>query len=128
MSFLSEVAVRRLVTVSRTAATATVPRSAFSTTTTFHKTATESARDVLKKADRAVSDKLVDGIDVAANVGTKVKEATQDITTGEATGKAEQYRREASGKASELAGEAKGKASEMEGKAKGAAEQMKKKM
>lgn len=126
MSFLSEVAVRRLATVSRTAVTETVPRSAFSTTTTFHKSVTESAKDVLKKADRAVSDKLVDGIDIAASVGSKVKEAARDVKTGEATGKAEQLRREASGKASELAGEAKGKAYEMEGKAKGTAEQIKK--
>ena len=149
MSFFTEVAVRRLATASRTAArptlTSTLPRAAFSSTARQEKTATETVKDGLKAVDRAVSDKLVDGIDVAAAVGTKAKEVGNEITgkaqeySGEAAGKAQEYRGEAAGKTSELAGKAKGsasnlagqasgKTSEMAGKAKGKAEEIKGKM
>ena len=63
MSFLTEVAVRRLATVSRTSIVRTAPRAAFSSSIILQKTATETAKDALKTVDRAVSDKIVDGID-----------------------------------------------------------------
>ena len=40
-----------------------IPRSTFTTTFIQQKTATETAKDVLKKADRVVSDELVEGIE-----------------------------------------------------------------
>lgn len=64
MSFLTETAVRRLATVPRTFAVSTVPRAAFSSSIILQKTATETAKDAVKQVDRAVSDKLVDGINI----------------------------------------------------------------
>jgi hypothetical protein len=49
------------------AATRNFPR-AFSTTTPEQRTVTESVKDSLKKADRAVSDKIVGGIDIGGIV------------------------------------------------------------
>ncbi|TPX17635.1 uncharacterized protein E0L32_012080 [Thyridium curvatum] len=121
MSFLTETAVRRLATVPRTFAVSTVPRAAFSSSIILQKTATETAKDAVKQVDRAVSDKLVDGINIGATVGSKIKEAGEDIVHGKATGKAAELR----GDAKEMAGEAKGKAHEVAGKAKGKAEQVK---
>ncbi|TLD33598.1 hypothetical protein PspLS_01010 [Pyricularia sp. CBS 133598] len=113
-------AVRRVALASRTAVS-TVPRASFTTGSILNKTPTESVKDGLKKVDRAVSDKLVDGINVAANVGQKAKEVTEDMTSSEAAGKASELAGEAQGKASQLAGQAQGKASEMAGQAKGKA-------
>jgi len=67
MSFLTEAACRRLATVPRTLAVSTVPRAAFSSSIQLQKTAADSAKESLKSVDRAVSDKLVDGI----NIGCK---------------------------------------------------------
>jgi len=75
MSFVTEVVARRMATVPRTIAMQ-APRSmamaveaprAFTTSTAMQKSAVESAKDGLKGVDRAVSDKLVDGI----NIGRK---------------------------------------------------------
>lgn len=71
MSFLTEMTFRRVATISRTAArssnfTSTVPRAAFSTTVQLQKTPVDAAKDGLKKVDRAVSDKIVDGIDIGS--------------------------------------------------------------
>ncbi len=65
MLFLTTMAARRVVglQIPRTIATA-APRAAFSTSIVLRKTATDSAKDGLKAVDRAVSDKLVDGINV----------------------------------------------------------------
>ena len=65
MSFLTEVATRRIATlqVPRTLATS-APRAAFSSSVTFQKTVVDSAKDTLKSVDRTVSDKLVDGINI----------------------------------------------------------------
>lgn len=65
MSFLIEASARRMATfqLPRTVAT-TAPRAAFSISTRQQKTATESVKDGLKTVDRAVSDKIVDGIDI----------------------------------------------------------------
>ena len=59
-----------------------------------------------------------------ATVAQKVKAAGNDVTSGKATGKAQELRGEAAGKAQELKGEAKGAAKEASGKAKGAANQL----
>lgn len=72
MSFLTEAAARRVMTLSVPRAvvngtTHSAPRAAnaaFSTSTTFQKSAVDSAKDTLKGVDRAVSDKLVDGINL----------------------------------------------------------------
>jgi len=69
MSFLTEMTFRRMATISRTAArssnfTSTAPRAAFSTTVQLQKNPVDATKDGLKKVDRVVSDKLVDGIDI----------------------------------------------------------------
>lgn len=68
MSFLPEAAARRIATlqVPRTLATS-APRAAFSSSVTMQKTIVDSTKETLKTVDRAVSDKLVDGI----NIGSK---------------------------------------------------------
>jgi hypothetical protein len=71
MSFLA----RRAATLSipRTAL-ATVPRASFTTTVLLRKTATETVKDGVKAVDRAVSDKLVDGINIGGkwyNIATE---------------------------------------------------------
>ncbi|KUJ10699.1 uncharacterized protein LY89DRAFT_689347 [Mollisia scopiformis] len=43
---------------------ASLPTQAFSTTLTQRKSATETVKDAAKTVDRAVSDKLVDGIEI----------------------------------------------------------------
>lgn len=65
MSFITETAARRVATlqIPRTLASS-APRAAFSTSIQFQKSAAETAKDALKTVDRAVSDKLVDGINV----------------------------------------------------------------
>jgi len=125
MSFLTEAATRRLATlqVPRTIATA-APRASFSTSVNLQKTIADATKDTLKTVDRAVSDKLVDGIDIGTNVASKVKQATENLTADDAAGKAQQLKGEASGKTSELAGKAKGTAAEMAGKAEGSANEM----
>jgi len=68
MSFLTEAAARRVATatrqVPRALANSGVPRAAFSSGVTLQKSAVDSAKDTLKTVDRAVSDKLVDGINI----------------------------------------------------------------
>lgn len=69
MSFLTEITTRRMATLTRTAAKTsftTLPRASFSTTVQLRKGPVEAAKDTLKTVDRAVSDKLVDGIDVGS--------------------------------------------------------------
>ncbi|KAK0729511.1 hypothetical protein B0H67DRAFT_466906, partial [Lasiosphaeris hirsuta] len=125
MSFLTETAMRRVAAlqVPRTLATS-APRASFSTSIAFQKTATDSAKDALKSVDRAVSDKLVDGIDIGTTVASKLKETTENITAGDVKGKAAELQGEAKGKASEMAGKAKGAVGEMAGKAQGTAEEV----
>lgn len=77
MSFLTEMTFRRMATISRTAArssnfTSTVPRAALSTTVQLQKNPVDATKDGLKKVDRAVSDKIVDGIDI----GSKWRQVT----------------------------------------------------
>ena len=77
MSFLTEITFRRVASAApRISATTYAPRVAtgsfihsrhLSSTAPQYKTVTEVAKDTLKSVDRAVSDKLVDGI----NVGCK---------------------------------------------------------
>lgn len=127
MSFLPEAAARRVIALQaplRTAVTSSAPRAAFSTTVTLQKSAAESAKDTLKGVDRAVSDKLVDGINITTSVAGKLKEAAEEVTQGKHTGAAAELRGEASGKASEVTGKAKGAANEAAGKAKGAASEV----
>lgn len=69
MSFLTEAAARRVMTLQVPRAMAvSAPRAAFSSSVTFQKsvvdTAKDTAKDTLKGIDRAVSDKLVDGINM----------------------------------------------------------------
>jgi hypothetical protein len=60
MSFLTEVAVRRVPLASR-AVLVQAPRQ-FSTSIAARKSVTETAKETLKSVDRKVSDKLVDTI------------------------------------------------------------------
>jgi len=63
MSF--QAATRRMATLQmpRTLA-ASSPRAAFSTSVTMQKSVADATKDTLKTVDRAVSDKLVDGINI----------------------------------------------------------------
>ncbi|KAK5995567.1 hypothetical protein PT974_03980 [Cladobotryum mycophilum] len=102
---------------------------AFTTTYPVQKTATETVKDGLKTVDRAVSDKLVDGIDLATAATEKVKDTAEKISTHptveKVQGKAQELSGQAQGKASELSGQAQGKAEQLKGQAKGTAEQAK---
>lgn len=72
MSFLTELTARRMATVSRAALRTSVPRASFTTTVQMRKTPVEATKDTLKNVDRAVSDKLVDGINVASTLYTRI--------------------------------------------------------
>ncbi|KAH8706443.1 hypothetical protein BGZ61DRAFT_477089 [Ilyonectria robusta] len=126
MSFLTENIIRQATLIPRIIARQS-PR-AFSTSLVFNRTATEAIKDGAKSVDRAVSDKLVDGINATEAVGSKLKDGVQEVTQGKTSGKAAELRGEAKGKASELAGEAKGAAEQAKGKVKGAVDQAKSKM
>lgn len=64
MSFLTKTSARvATLQIPRTIASS-APRAAFSTSVQLQKTPTEAAKDALKKVDRVVSDKLVDGINI----------------------------------------------------------------
>lgn len=65
MSFLIEATTRRVATALPRASIAAHAPRAFSTSIVYQKSATETVKDGLKSVDRAVSDKLVDGLDVA---------------------------------------------------------------
>ncbi|KIH93034.1 hypothetical protein SPBR_03277 [Sporothrix brasiliensis 5110] len=112
MSFLTESTLRRVATAApRISATTFAPRVAtasfihsrhLSSTAPQRKTVTESAKDTLKSVDRAVSDKLVDGINIGcklAAVADKAKEASKDITGGRVAGKADELRDDLASKA-----------------------------
>lgn len=71
MSFLTEITTRRMATLSRTAFRTSVPRASFTTTVQLRKTPAEATKDTLKSVDRAVSDKLVDGINAASTSPTQ---------------------------------------------------------
>ncbi|KAM5351797.1 hypothetical protein ACJ41O_004520 [Fusarium nematophilum] len=126
MSFLTENIVRRVALAPRVFAIQ-APRT-FSTSFAAHRTATEAVKDTAKKVDRAVSDKIVDGIEVGETVTGKIKEGAEQVTGSHAASKAAELKGEAKGKASELQGEAKGAAKEAKGKVKGATEELKNKL
>ncbi|KAI5467103.1 hypothetical protein BGZ63DRAFT_370337 [Mariannaea sp. PMI_226] len=116
MSFLIESIARQAPRIPRTFAVH-APR-AFSTSVLRHRTATEAVKDGLKSVDRAVSDKLVDGITVGEAV-------VEDVTHGKTAEKAAHLRGEAKSRASEFEGQARGAAEHAKGQAKGAAEHAK---
>ncbi|KAM4056587.1 hypothetical protein HRG_003457 [Hirsutella rhossiliensis] len=123
MSFLSEKFVRLAVPASRLAAvrTAAAAPRAFTTSAAVRKSPTETVKDGLKAVDRTVSDNVViPGLDAAA----KAKDVAQNMTKGDAKGKAQEMK----GKAQEMKGQVKGAAHETAGKAKGAAEEAKRKL
>lgn len=144
MSFLIEATSRRAAAAASRAARTSIQaspasRAPFTTSLRLHKTVTESVKDTLKSADRAVSNKVADGLDAGGTrpsphtfyfhhmltqtfrtveAKDKVKEAVAGKAPevkGQAAGKAEELK----GQAQEVAGEAKGKAAELKGKAKG---------
>ncbi|CAM1504071.1 Fc.00g016620.m01.CDS01 [Cosmosporella sp. VM-42] len=130
MSFLTENIFRQMARMPRVmprVIAIQAPRR-FTTYTALNKTATETVKDAAKTVDRKVSDKLVDGINAAAAVGSKVKEGAHEVASGGTSGKAAELRGEAKGKASELKGEAKGAAEQAKGKVKGAADEVKAKL
>ncbi|KAL7797295.1 hypothetical protein V8C37DRAFT_306467 [Trichoderma ceciliae] len=128
MSFLT-----RTINASRTAGILTpVSRIAavqtsrtFATSLAAQRTATESVKDSLKHVDRAVSDKLVDGINIATAVSHKVKNAAGDLSSTGVTGQFEGMKANAKGKAEGMKASAAGKTEELKGKTKGATEQAK---
>jgi len=61
MSFLTS----RTLSIARTGAFSSATRT-FATTALRQKTATETVKDTLKAVDRAVSDKIVDGIELGS--------------------------------------------------------------
>ncbi|KAL7938889.1 hypothetical protein V8C35DRAFT_276111 [Trichoderma chlorosporum] len=135
MSFLT-----RTITASRTAAiVAPASRIAavrtsrtFTTSLAAQRTASEVVKDELKHIDRAVSDKLVDGINIATKASHKVMETAEDLSSSGVSGQVEGMEAHARGKAQGMKAtakgkvdEMKGKAEEVKGKAKGAAAQAK---
>lgn len=127
-----------MATISRARFT-TVPRATFTTSVYLRKSIVDAGKDALKTADRAVSDKIVDGIDVGGmseissslvcdtciqrklifhlvDAKNKAKDAAAPII-GQAKGKASELSGEAQGKAAELKGEAKGNAASAQGTA-----------
>ncbi|RFU77750.1 hypothetical protein TARUN_4461 [Trichoderma arundinaceum] len=128
MSFLT-----RTINTGRTAAITTpVARIAavrtsrtFTTSLAAQRTATETVKEGLKHVDRAVSDKLVDGINMATAASHKVKETAEDLSSSGASGQVEGMKAHAKGKAEGMKASATGKAEELKGKAKGATEQAK---
>ncbi|EHK23487.1 uncharacterized protein TRIVIDRAFT_208821 [Trichoderma virens Gv29-8] len=124
MSFLT-----RTINVSRTAAIVTpVSRIAavrtsrsFTTSLAAQRTASEVVKDELKHIDRAVSDKLVDGINIATKAGHKVMETAEDLSRSGVSSQVEGMEAHAKGKAEGMKAAAKGKAEEIKGKAKGTA-------
>lgn len=154
MSFLIENIYRQTPRVSRVVAprvlTGQAPR-AFSTSLVRNRTATETVKEGLKSVDRAVSHKIVDGIEAGVitysivspfgvqlgltcveHLTHKIQEGMEGVTAGKMAGKAEEAKGEAKAKASEWEGKAKGAAEHakgaaehVEGKVKGAAEHVK---
>ncbi|RFU35433.1 hypothetical protein B7463_g908, partial [Scytalidium lignicola] len=87
----------------------TVAPRLFSTTPAPQKGPIETAKDAVKTVDRAVSNKIVDGIEVGEKATKKVKDATGIYNTSELKGKASEAKNEVKGKASQATGEAKKK-------------------
>ncbi|KAG9241278.1 hypothetical protein BJ878DRAFT_578371 [Calycina marina] len=102
-------------TVLRAPRTIAFAPRAFSTTFVTQKTATETAKDTLHAADKAVAGKIVDGIEVGQKAAGKVKEAA-GMSKGEVEGKAAEAAGTVKGKTAELKGQASGKAEEIKGK------------
>ncbi|OAA73568.1 hypothetical protein ISF_00469 [Cordyceps fumosorosea ARSEF 2679] len=118
----------------RSASRALLPR-AFSTTAAYQKTATETVKDGIRTVDKAVSGKIVDGIDAAGKQEKFPKEETLQLIKNKTESAGQKVKqasesamgdKSAAGKAEELKGQAKGAAEEAKGKAKGAAEDIKK--
>ncbi|RBR22982.1 uncharacterized protein FIESC28_04280 [Fusarium coffeatum] len=127
MSFLTENVIRRVALAPRVIAFQ-APRT-FTTSFALQKTATDAVKDTAHKVDRAVSDKIVDGIEAGQDAAAKAKAAARDVTdSNDAAAKAQELKGEAAGKAQELKGEAKGAAEQAKGKAKGVAEEAKHKL
>ncbi|OCK76341.1 hypothetical protein K432DRAFT_335841, partial [Lepidopterella palustris CBS 459.81] len=87
----------------------------FSTSSVVRKSVVDSAKDAVKKVDRAVSGVAVKGIEKGEQAAEAIK-STMPETTGEAKGKASEVTGQAKGKANEMAGKAKGTAEEVKGK------------
>ncbi|TAQ89851.1 hypothetical protein B7494_g1827 [Chlorociboria aeruginascens] len=118
MSFLSRtIRPARVAHCARMATTGFAPR-AFSTSFVAQKSATEAVKDGVKTVDRAVSDKIVDGIEVGQTAAQKAREVA-GMSSSEAKSKASELTGETKGKTSELTGAAKGKKEELKGEAKG---------
>ncbi|RDW84942.1 hypothetical protein BP6252_02532 [Coleophoma cylindrospora] len=124
MSFLT----RAIPRTARAATFTTQAPRAFSTSFVARKSPVDATKDTLKAVDRAVADKLVDGIEVGQTAAKKVKEATGVSSTEDLKAKATEVTGQAKGKAAEVTGEAKGKASEVAGEAKGKKEELKRSM
>ncbi|KAL3426382.1 lea domain protein [Phlyctema vagabunda] len=122
MSFLTRALPRTTVRA------ATFTPRAFSTSFVVRKSPVESVKDGLKTVDRAVSDKIVDGIEAGETVADKAKKATGISSTEDIKAKASEVAGQAKGKTAEVQGEAKGKASELAGEAKGKKEEIKGKL
>merc|ERR1712224_642265 len=128
MSAIAAVTARRAAALPRAAIAFHAARP-FTTTVIQQKNVTESVKDGLKSVDRAVSDKIVVGLDAAAAAKEKAEGKAEKIS-GKAEGAAEELKGDAqqvksqaketkgdlTGKAQELKGEAKGKAAELKGK------------
>lgn len=68
MSSITGTVARRAAIVPRAVVAAPISARPFTTTPAVQKTATESVKQGLKKVDRAVSDKIVVGLDAASTV------------------------------------------------------------
>lgn len=118
MSFIAESLSRRLGTGARAVLTSNnAAARTFTTYVAAQRSATDAVKDSLHKVDRAVSDKLVDGIDVGTTVAEKVKEVTGDVLGSRTARRADEVVDKAAGRAKGAAADAAGKVRDVAGDA-----------
>ncbi|EGR49173.1 uncharacterized protein TRIREDRAFT_121653 [Trichoderma reesei QM6a] len=134
MSFLTRSVLPKTTSLTTSISRIAATRSTrpFTTSHAVHKIVPETVKDGLHRVDRAVSDKLVDGINMATAASHKVMETAEDLSNSGVAEQVEGMQAHAKGKAKEMKGAAKGKADEMmgstqemKGTAKGKAEELK---
>ncbi|KAK0610004.1 ClpP/crotonase-like domain-containing protein [Bombardia bombarda] len=95
-------------------------RPVFKGSVQMQKSVAETAKDTLKTVDRAVADKLVDGIDIGSS---KIKDAAEQVSNSDAANTVASKAAELRGQANSAAGSAKGTAQDLAGQAKGTAQE-----
>ncbi|CAD6499934.1 BgTH12-04039 [Blumeria graminis f. sp. triticale] len=104
----------RISAVFRTHRAVSVPRPAacFGTSNKCSKSASEAIKDKTKEVDKAISGKIVEGIEISQNAAEKATKKAKEIS-GMSTGEVNE---EIKGKASEIADQAEDKKEEIKKK------------